>query len=90
MLQNMRSASQHWLGKIVLSIVFTFLIAVLDVVLCLLLPGGVLFLRGPLFGLVVPRLFLGVLINGLVRAVVLFLDLRIEGVGLATLEARRR
>ncbi|HEX8416412.1 MAG TPA: SurA N-terminal domain-containing protein [Methylobacterium sp.] len=27
MLQNMRSASQHWLGKIVLSIVFTFLIA---------------------------------------------------------------
>ncbi|GJD96585.1 peptidylprolyl isomerase [Methylobacterium iners] len=27
MLQNMRNASQHWLGKIVLSIVFTFLIA---------------------------------------------------------------
>ena len=27
MLQNMRNASQHWLGKIVLTIVFTFLIA---------------------------------------------------------------
>lgn len=27
MLQNMRSASQHWLGKIVLTVVFTFLIA---------------------------------------------------------------
>lgn len=27
MLQNMRSASQHWLGKIILAVVFTFLIA---------------------------------------------------------------
>ena len=27
MLQNMRSASQHWLGKIILTVVFTFLIA---------------------------------------------------------------
>ena len=27
MLQNMRKASQHWLGKIILTVVFTFLIA---------------------------------------------------------------